>query len=66
MEKQIILKKLKSKGGVEYFQLSIKGKVAEQVLSMDTNLLIALLGEDTLDMKVDEVKQVGKFIIGVK
>lgn len=65
MEKQIILKKLKSKGGVEYFQLSVKGKVAEQVLSMDTNLLIALLGEDALDMQVDDVKNVGKFILEV-
>lgn len=65
MEKQIILKKLKSKGGVEYFQLSVKGKVAEQVLTMDTNLLIALLGEDTLDMQVDEVKNVGKFVLEV-
>lgn len=65
MEKQIILRKLKSKGGVEYFQLSVKGKVAEQVLSMDTNLLIALLGEDCLDMQVDEFKNVGKFIFEV-
>lgn len=64
MEKKLILKKLKSKGGVEYYQFAVKGKVAEQVLTMDTNLLIALLGEDVLDIDVNSVVEVGKFIIG--
>lgn len=63
MVKKIILRKQKSKGGLEYYQLIVKGKVAEQVLTMDTNLIIALLGEDRLDIKVDESVEIGEFNI---
>lgn len=63
MVKKIILRKQKSKGGLEYYQLLVKGKVAEQVLTMDNNLIIALLGEEKMDIEVDQSVEIGEFNI---
>lgn len=64
MVKKLVLKRQKSKGGVEYFQLVVKGKITEQTLTMDTNLIISLLGEDVMDIEVGAEKEVGEFKIG--
>lgn len=64
MVKKLVLKRQKSKGGVEYFQLNVKGRIAEQTITMDTNLIISLLGEDVMDIEVGEEKEVGEFKIG--
>lgn len=64
MVKKLVLKRQKSKGGVEYFQLIVKGRIAEQTITMDTNLIISLLGEDVMDIEIGEEKVVGEFKIG--
>lgn len=65
MIKKLVLKRQKSKGGVEYFQLVVKGRITEQPLTMDTNLIISLLGEDVMDIEVGSEVEVGEFKIGV-